>query len=288
MQQANSSVMELAQPTANQLAAVPGVRAVVLGGSWGGGGDAQSDIDLGIYYDPASPPAVDDLRALAAQLDDRRGGGAMTDFGAWGPWLNGGAWLIIRGQRVGWIYRDLARVRQAIDDCAAGRTRIHYQPGHPHGFHTHIYLSEIATCRPLSDPYGRIAALKALALPYPPALRAALIRGSLWEAAFTLETGRASAARGDAMHTVGCLFHCAACLTQALFALNEQYWLNEQGALKRASKFRLRPADFESRIQRVMGHAGIGSAGLTASLEAYAALTEETRSLCRVHGFDTA
>ena len=288
MQQAQSAVIELAHSIADRLASIAGVRAVVLGGSWANGiGDEQSDIDLGIYYDPAHPPAVDDLRALAAEIDDSHSGDAVTDFGGWGPWINGGAWLTIRGQRVDWIYRDLARVQQLIEECTTGRSRIHYQPGHPHGFHTHIYLSEIALCRPLNDPYRQIAALKALALPYPPALRQAVISGSLWEAGFSLETCRKSAARGDAMHAAGSLFRCAACLTQALFALNEQYWMNEKGAVKLAGQFRLRPPDFENRIQRVMGHAGVGGAGLTASLEMYALLTEETRRLCRAQGFES-
>ena len=42
-----------------------------------------------------------------------------------------------------WLYRDLARVAAVIAECERGRTACHYQPGHPHGFHTHIYMGEV-------------------------------------------------------------------------------------------------------------------------------------------------
>ena len=100
---------------AARLIAVPGVRAVVLGGSRArGDAAADSDVDLGLYYDPARPPAREDLNALARELDDRHPSDAVTDFGEWGPWINGGAWLTIDGQRVDWLFKDLARTRRVV------------------------------------------------------------------------------------------------------------------------------------------------------------------------------
>ena len=271
---------QVANDVAARLMQIGGVRAVVLGGSWArGAGDANSDIDLGIYYDPTTPLDIAGLRALAAELDDSHSGDAVTEIGGWGPWINGGAWLTVSGQRVDWIYRDLALVRQIIEACVAGNPKIYYQAGHPHGFHTHIYLAEVALCQPLHDPYGEVAALKVLAIPYPSALKHALI-GTLWEAGFALDTSRKSTARGDVFHVAGGLFRCAAVLAQVLFALNERYWMNEKGSIQAISTLPLRPQDWEARVTRVLSHPGNTAEALTASLAAFDALVAEVRVLC--------
>ena len=80
-----------ARKVSARLGEIQGVEAVALGGSWARGeARPDSDVDLGIYYDPASPPRIEDLRRLAADLDDRHPLDAVTDFGEWGPWINGG------------------------------------------------------------------------------------------------------------------------------------------------------------------------------------------------------
>lgn len=274
--------VELVQQIAEQLAQVDGVRAVVLGGSWArGASDENSDIDLGIYYDPAQPLNMEQLRGLAAQLGNEPD--AVTQPGEWGPWINGGAWLTVNGQRVDWLYRDLALVGHTIEECAAGRPKVYYQPGHPHGFHTHIYLAEIAVCQPLIDPYGDIAALKSRVIPYPAAMKVSLIRQSLWEAGFALDTSRKSALRGDVFHVTGGLFRCAACLVQALFALNESYWLNEKGSIRAIEAFPLRPEAWEARITRVLAQPGEAAPALAASLTESDALVQEMRDLCEAY-----
>lgn len=64
---------------ASRLAEVPGVVGGVLGGSRAiGAHRPASDVDLGI-----------------------------SEIGGWGPWVNGGAWLVVGETRVDWIYRDL-------------------------------------------------------------------------------------------------------------------------------------------------------------------------------------
>jgi predicted nucleotidyltransferase len=271
--------VELAQQIADRLVRVDGVRAVVLGGSWvRGAGDLNSDIDLGIYYGPAQPLNLDSLRALAAQLGNEPS--AVTSTGEWGPWINGGAWLTVDGRRVDWLYRDLALVGHTIEECAAGRPKVYYQPGHPHGFHTHIYLAEAAVCQPLYDPYGDIARLKSLTVPYPPAMKESLIRQSLWEAGFALDTSRKSALREDVFHVAGGLFRCAACLVQVLYALNESYWLNEKGSIRAIDAFPLHPAEWENRVRRVLARPGDTAQALDASLAEFDALVQETRALC--------
>jgi hypothetical protein len=266
----------LAEDLADRLAGIPGVRAVVLGGSHArGAADAHSDIDLALYYDPKDPLDISALRALAADIDDSGSGDAVTPIGAWGQWINGGAWLTVRGQRVDWLYRNLARVHDYVSACLAGSPVAHYQSGHPHAFHTHIYMAEAALCIPLRDPYGEVDALKRRALPYPSALRRAVVQGGLWEAGFSLDVAEKSAGRGDALHVSGCLFRAAACLVQALYGLNEAWFLNEKGSAEAVDGFAQRPDAFAARVADAL-HA----ADLRGGLAGMRTLVQETHALC--------
>jgi Domain of unknown function (DUF4037)/Nucleotidyltransferase domain len=271
---------EVAREVGTRLAAVEGVAAVVVGGSRARGrADAHSDVDLGLYYDPARPLAVDQLRALAAAIDDRHDADAVTEIGGWGPWINGGAWLEVGGVRVDWIYRDLAAVAGVIADCAAGRFGTHYQPGHPHAFHTHIYMAEVHHAHVLFDRDGAFAALRKQTVPYPRALRDAILRSG-WEAEFALATAAGSARRGDAFHVSGCLFRCAACLVQMLFALNERYFLNEKRAVETADAFPRCPPGFAATVTEVLAAPGQTPEGLTASLARMDALVKDVGAMC--------
>jgi hypothetical protein len=196
-----------------------------------------SDIDLGLYYDPLTPPDLATLRQIAAELDDEQRGDAITPLGEWGPWINGGGWLTIEGMPVDFLYRDLAKVTRIIDNCCAGQIEIAYQPGHPHGFVTSIYMAEVAHCQLLWDPTGALAALKAKTQPYPAALRRATIAHFWWEVDFSLLVAAKATTRGDASYVAGCCFRAVACLMQTLFALNSQYLMNEKGAVALAAGF---------------------------------------------------
>jgi len=119
----------LAERIAGHLAGVPDVVALVLGGSLARGrGVSNSDIDIGLYYQPARPPSITALERVAADLDDSGSGNAVTDFGGWGPWVNGGAWLTVEGHRVDWIYRDLGKVERVLSACERGEVARHIQP----------------------------------------------------------------------------------------------------------------------------------------------------------------
>jgi predicted nucleotidyltransferase len=277
------STADLIERIAAELSAVEGILGVVLGGSRGRGDVyPDSDIDLGIYYHPDNPPSLETLRALAARLDDRHSGEVVTNFGEWGPWINGGGWLDIEGQRVDWLYRDYALVKQIIDGCRAGNPRVFYQVGHPHGFWTPIYMGEVHLCKPLADPHGALAELKMLTTPYPSALKTAMIARNMWEANFALETSRKAAARGDVLYVSGGLFRCAACLVQVLFALNQRYCINEKGALKLAASFPICPPDFEATITRVLGHPGENAAALKDSILQLEGLMGQVHKLAEV------
>jgi predicted nucleotidyltransferase len=263
-----------------ELAGVPGIAAVAVGGSRARGeGDAHSDIDLGLYYNPARPPQIPRLRALARKLEARQSASSVTALGGWGPWIDGGAWLEIEGLRVDWIYRDLSRVERAIADARRGTISSHYQPGHPHAFHSYIYAGEVHYARILHDPLRRLEALQRRTRPYPSALRRAIRDAFLWEARFALETAARSARREDAFHVAGSLFRSAACLLQVLFAANGRYFVNEKGALAATDAFRVCPPRFGARVRRILSRPGDRSPELESSLRRMAALAREVRDL---------
>jgi predicted nucleotidyltransferase len=75
-------------------AEVPGVQAVVLGGSRArGGAHAASDYDIGLYFEAAVPLDTERLLAAAKEIADDPTGTTVTPIGEWGPWIVGGAWL---------------------------------------------------------------------------------------------------------------------------------------------------------------------------------------------------
>lgn len=271
---------EIAREIALRLSEIEGVEAVALGGSRARGeARADSDVDLGIYYRDGHRPSVETLDALGRELGYRDPSLPVTDFGAWGPWIDGGAWLLVDGVQVDWLYRELGKVSRVIHACHNGEANVHYQPGHPHGFFEHIYLGEIHHCRPLFDPDGTLTSLKRPVAEYPPLLKKALLRTQLWEARFALDTSRKAAARNDATYVAGCLFRSAACMTQALFALNGRYLLNEKGAAKATDALPLRPDDFGDTINSVLADPGRSPRQLKLSIARLEALVDAVEQI---------
>jgi hypothetical protein len=134
---------------------VRGLVALVLGGSRARGiASVSSDYDLGLYYEAEVPLQIDDLRTAIAPLVDRPIQSTVTALGGWGRWINGGAWLSISNQKVDLLYRDLAQVRTVVAECQAGQISMNYQPGHPHGFCSTIWMGEVWFCAPASSENG--------------------------------------------------------------------------------------------------------------------------------------
>lgn len=274
------AVLNLAQRVADQLAQIDAIVAVALGGSWARStAQPGSDLDIGIYCRATQPPSTAALQQLAQQLDDRHLPDLLTDFGGWGPWINGGGWLTIDAQPVDWLYRDLARVASMVEACATGKPTLDHQPGHPHGFHSHIYLGELFFCCPLHDPHGVLAALKAQITPYPPLLKQVVIDSFLWQAEFALAVARKAVDRNDVFYVSGCLFQNVACLVQVLYAFNERFFVNEKGALAEAETFPLCPLKFGAAVRSVLSAPGTTPEALRNSIDQLAALTEAVRAL---------
>nr|WP_199563683.1 MULTISPECIES: nucleotidyltransferase domain-containing protein [unclassified Streptomyces] len=254
---------------AARLTQVPGVRAVMLGGSRARGTHRpDSDWDVGLYY--RGTPDVAALAALAAAFQ-----GSPVEVagpGGWGPWVDGGAWLRVDGVQVDWILRDLDRVERVWDDCRAGRFEVGVQPGHPLGFWSPAYPGEVALGRVLSDPGGELTALRAQTSVYPEPLREALA-GAAWEAEFAVAAARKSAPSGDRLHVSLCLSRAFGVLAQALHAHHRTWCLNEKGALAAAAALPRTPAGFADRVDAALR-------GLdTAAVETASEVVREVRAV---------
>jgi len=234
------------------LADVPGVAAIVLGGSRARGtAHAASDYDIGLYYKDAAALDTDRLCEAVTSLVDEPNAVHVTPIGEWGPWIVGGAWLAIGGRKVDLLYRSIDKVAEVIEACRRGEIGMHYQPGHPHGFCSAIWMGEVALCRPLHDPNGFIAALKARTTPYPSTLREAIIRRFQWEILFSIENAELALPRRDATHIAGCAYRALSCIGEVLFALNGQYLINEKGALAAAAGFPVTLTNATARVADV-------------------------------------
>lgn len=206
MKQMSTEQRDLVLSVAKRLGAIRGISAVVLGGSHARGrAGSGSDIDLGILYSEADPFSIQNLRELAEGVNDTPGP-VVTDFYGWGPWVNGGAWLTIGGQRVDFIYRSIEHLKRVLVDARAGRYELDYAQQPPFGFFSATYLGEIEVCVPLFDPDGRLAVLKQQVADYPEAMRRAVVQDFIWQAEFALAAFAPKfASRGDVYGTASCL-----------------------------------------------------------------------------------
>jgi hypothetical protein len=238
------------------LSRVPGMCGVVLGGSYASGTQHEnSDMDVGLYYLEASPFSIDAIRLIANEFSID-GTPTVTGFYGWGAWVNGGAWIQTPVGKVDFLYRNIDQVQKTIRDAQQGISHHDYDQQPVHGFFSVIYLAETQICLPLYDPELWIADLKRSVDVYPPLLKKKVIADSLWSAEFTLLHARGFAAQGDIYNTVGCLTRAASNLTQALFALNEKYFLRDKKVLETIAGFPNLPSGYIQQIHRILAFPG--------------------------------
>ena len=255
---------------------------VVLGGSRARGAHHDtSDIDIGIYYDESAgfdPKAVNEI---AAKLDDQHREQLITSLGEWGPWVNGGGWLVVQGYHVDFLFRDVHRVARVIDECLQGNVSAHYQTGHPHAYLNVMYMGEIAICQILSDPTGQIAKLKAKTVPYPKAVKDAIIGYFLFEASFSLMFAEKNVDKDDISYVAGHMFRSISCLNQVIFAINEQYCINEKKAVRMIERFRAKPRNYKQRIDDIITSIGTDQESSKQAVQMLRELVSETEGLVK-------
>lgn len=239
----------------SELAHVPGIAAVVLGGSYASGTQREgSDMDIGLYYPAEAPFAIDMITKVAENIAVQPP--TVTGFYEWGQWVNGGAWIQTRTGKVDFLYRNIQQVEQTIEHAIQGIVEHDYDQQPTHGFYSIIYLAETDVCVPLYDPLQHIARLKQLVKTYPPQLKEKVVANSLWSAEFTLAHASSFAKVGDVYNTAGCLVRISSNLTQALFALNERYFISDKRLMEVAANFAILPSGYIGQVTGILAHPG--------------------------------
>jgi Nucleotidyltransferase domain len=206
---------------AAQLAVLPGVVAVALGGSRATATHRpDSDWDLGVYY-RGTRRVLDpnDVRALGHP-------GHVSDLGEWGSIVNGGAWLTVVGTPVDVLYRDLDVVEHWGEEAARGRFQVLAQNGYVVGAPTYLPVGELAVCQQLAGDLPRPSFPALLATTAP-----ARWRG---RASVSLTFAHTHAQAGDAVCCGGMLAGAVLSVAHARLAERRVWALNEKGLVERA------------------------------------------------------
>jgi predicted nucleotidyltransferase len=201
-----------------QVARVPGVNAVTLGGSRARGvARPDSDWDIGLYYRGSID--TDTIRELGYA-------GHVTEPGEWGRIVNGGAWLEVERERVDLLYRDLDVVEHWVAEAGAGRFEIDRVGGHVAGLPTYVLAGELALGTVLHGSLPRPS--------FSPALRRAAPPRWEGDAAFSLLMAEHHSLHGDAAACAGLLARAVMAAAHARLAGRGTWALNEKGLISRA------------------------------------------------------
>lgn len=263
-----------------KLANIRGVAAVVLGGSYARGtAKVSSDLDFGIYYAEGAPFDVTAIREVAEETSSPDHPPTVTGFYKWGPWVNGGAWIVTPQGKVDFLYRNIQQIERTIAKVSTGAYEHDYYQQPSFGFSSIVYLAETQCCVTLADPSGVIDKLKAAVETYPEALCQKVVTDSLWSAEFTLIHAQGFAESGDVLNAAGCVARTSYFLLHTLFALNKAYYFGDKGALEAIETFPRKPADFALRIRKIVSEPGDKPRKLTATINLLRTIWLETRDL---------
>jgi hypothetical protein len=184
----------------------------------------SSDWDFGLYYRGTIDPA--DVRALGYE-------GEVFAPGEWGRIVNGGAWLVVDGERVDVLYRDLDQVEAWTRDAAEGRYELQREVGYVAGIPTYLAPAELAVQRVLAGMLPKPA--------FPDALRTQAPGKWRGLASGALKFARGHAARADAVACAGNLAVAALSEAHARCCEAGEWYLFEKGLLARAALTHVQP-----------------------------------------------
>jgi predicted nucleotidyltransferase len=205
---------------AQALSRLPGVEAVMLGGSRATGRHSpESDWDFALYYRGTFDVGV--VRALGWP-------GEVSELGGWGGGVfNGGGWLTVGGRRVDVHFRDLLDVERRMREAEKGEFAIEHLLFYLAGIPTYVVVAELALGQVLCGSLPRPV--------YPESLRRAASR--IWQdrADLTLQYARkAYAERGEMAMTLGSIARALLEAGHARLARKGMWITNEKGLLARA------------------------------------------------------
>lgn len=226
-----------------RLSGIPGVLAVCLGGSRAWGEERPgSDWDFGLYYRGEIDTGA--VRVLGFE-------GEVVEPGAWDRLMNGGAWLLIDGERVDLLYRDLAVVEHWLSEAEQGRFQIDNVGGYLAGMPTYTLAGELALNRVLHGVVPRPA--------FPEALRQRAPHRWESEASFSLLYADTYAERGEVSACAGSLTKAVMAAAHARLAARGEWSLNEKGIVRRAGL---------DQAEQILSCVGDNSAALTRAVAA--------------------
>jgi hypothetical protein len=203
---------------AAQLATIPGVVAVTLGGSRATNTAVDgSDWDFGLYYRGRLDPA--DIAALGWP-------GRVFAPGEWGRIVNGGAWLTVDGTKVDLIYRDLDEVARWTAAAADGEFEIQREVGYVAGIATYVLAGELAL--------GRVLAGELPRPPFPPKLRQTAPEAWFRLAAGALHFAEVHGGRKDRVACLANLGQAVLATAEGRLAAAGEWVLNEKRLTERA------------------------------------------------------
>jgi hypothetical protein len=275
----------LLEQLTGSLSKVPHMLAIVLGGSYASGTQhAGSDLDVGLYYNESHPFSVEVIKEIANDISSPGSPPTVTGFYEWGAWVNGGAWIKTKAGKVDFLYRNLDQVKKTIQEADQGIVHHDYDQQPTHGFYSVGYLAETRICIPLYDPDFRISELKRQVEIYPARLKERIIVDSLWSAEFTLKFAKGFAEKADIYNTVGCLTRTAGQLTQALFALNDKYFLSDKKVMETISSFKILPKDYAKTLLGILACPGATRAELINTVARLAGIWQRVTELAGKRG----
>lgn len=74
----------------------------------------------------------------------------------------------------------------------------------------------------------------------------------MFEASFSNMFADANADKDDAYYVSGHVFRTISCLNQVLFALNEEYCINEKKAVAMVDRFEIKPVGYKDRVDEIV------------------------------------
>jgi predicted nucleotidyltransferase len=203
---------------AGELAELPAVEAVALGGSRAMGQHRpDSDWDFAIYYRARFEP--DDLRAMGWD-------GMVSEVGGWGGGvMNGGGWLHIEGRPVDVHYRDLTEVEHWCAEAEHGRFNKELLLFYVAGIPTYVVMAELALNQVLVGSLPRPS--------YPDALANEAARRWKADAIASLSYGQSALrSHGDVVVALANASRALVEASHGLLAEAKQWVLNEKGIVR--------------------------------------------------------
>lgn len=261
-----------------------GPYGIAVGGSYAkGSDDALSDLDLYLFAYEVLPGAH-----RSRLITEALGGGLkVTSWGQDDPFVEGGTDFSYGGQRVECWLRNSAQVESAIAACKRGEIRREYSIWAVMGFFNYVVLSDVRTMRIVEDPHGLLARWKAEVSIFPEALRHAVLRRFMCEAAFWPENPHYQSAitRADIIYTSAIVQQVVQALVQVIFALNREYFPGEKKLSESMGKLSVRPTAFTARLEALLSPGiDVNLAQLRKQQREMAALVADMERLVLAHG----